>query len=396
MFSQTLYAAFGVIGPISLAHIHPMVFACGRVFLIGSTSVLLALVVESHSCLMACLPFKRTKVAEKSNGGDDGADDNDNGNVQKNEEFVVEDRECLWPFSLIRLPGWQDGLMLFLTGSFMAFAVFSYIMAVKLAPYTVVAILQPTMSAFACVLSILLRREGFSLGKLFGVLLAVCGSIATLLTISFVGKKNEHQNEYTTFGTIMGGVLELANSIVVAMYLVTQKTLLNRGMSPVNFVAWTFTIAFGISMCVSAYFFKLVAFSAVPLEAYLGLLYGGLVIGTLAFAINSFAAKHTTPTIVSIHNTTAPVYSAIFLYIFRGEVTTPWAIPGAIAIGIGVVVVTYAKHRENVREATSLKEEQDKRTNESSSLLGSSHPSYQAPTTPLTINTDVEQRSDIP
>lgn len=400
VFNQSLYGAFGVIGPISLAFIHPFVFAVGRIFLIGTTSTLLATMLESHYWFKGSSKSSNTAAASivVVDGGfvdqeetHDGSGDNniqppslplpssssslDNDNNDQ-QQLMTDDRECPWPFSLIRIPDWQDGLLLFLAGSLMAYGVFSYVLAVKLAPYTIVAILQPTMSAFACFFSVLLRREGVSIAKVLGVLLAVLGSIGTLLTITLVDRKSEHKgtDEHTSFEKIAGALLELSNSVIIALFLVTQKTLLSRGMPPVTFVAWTFSISLGISMMVGAYFFHIIEFAAIPLKAWLGLLYAGLVIGTLAFVISSFASKHTTPTIVAIYNTTAPVYSAIFLYVFRGETTTPWAIPGALAIGAGVILVAFAKHREGKREQEALALKQasilEREGEESSFLLG--------------------------
>ena len=121
-------------------------------------------------------------------------------------------------------------------------------------------------------------------------------------------------------------------------------------MPPVTFVSWAFAITFGFSIMGSAYFFRFVSFSTIPLQAWLGLLYGGLIIGTLAYVIGSFASKHTSPTIVAIYTTTAPIYSAVFMYVFRGETTTWWMVPSGIAIGVGVILVAVGKQRENAKE----------------------------------------------
>jgi drug/metabolite transporter (DMT)-like permease len=329
IFVQALYGYFGVIGPMSLEYIHPFVFACGRIFLIGSSMAILAIIFDNK--------WYRQ-----------GLDVND-------------DRDCGRPFSLLKLPDWKDGLLLLLLGVMMSYGVFSYVLAVKLAPYTIVAILQPTMTAFACFFSIMLKREGASIYKIVGVLLAVLGSIGTLLIISISEKKEDSTqgNKYSRLEKVLGALIELSNSIVTAMYLVTQKTVLSRGVPPFTCVAWTFSVSFAISIGVASYFFNTVNFMAIPLVAWLGLLYGGLVIGTLTFSINSICIKYSTPTIIAIYNTTAPIYSVIFQYIFNGQTTTWLASPGAIAIAIGVILVAIGRQRESQAEKGAIYSEEE-------------------------------------
>jgi hypothetical protein len=62
-----------------------------------------------------------------------------------------------------------------------------------------------------------------------------------------------------------------------------------------------------------------------------------------------YAARYTTPTVVGIYETLAPLFSIVFTYIFLNETTTWFIAIGAVLIMLGVMIVIAARYREELK-----------------------------------------------
>jgi drug/metabolite transporter (DMT)-like permease len=198
-----------------------------------------------------------------------------------------------------------------------------------------------------------LKREGRSIIKIIGVGLAVTGSISMIVITAIVEKSEGGDNNgkfqfNVNLKSLMGCALMVLNSMCTAVYVILQKTLLDRKVPPVTVTGWSLIVACIISCFVSIYYF-ITDFhpASIPTSAWIGLLYAGTVIGTVSFSMVAFAAKIVSPTVTSVYSTTSPIVSSIFLYVFLGQITTPYAIIGGILITAGVFMVAYAKRRES-------------------------------------------------
>ncbi len=62
-----------------------------------------------------------------------------------------------------------------------------------------------------------------------------------------------------------------------------------------------------------------------------------------------YAARYTTPTVVGIYETLAPLFSIIFTYTFLNETTTWFIAIGAVLIMLGVMIVIATRFREELK-----------------------------------------------
>jgi len=193
-----------------------------------------------------------------------------------------------------------------------------------------------------------MKQEPRSLLKILGVLIAVIGSVFMLL-VSGLSKSDQSGLSGITFTAkgVIGCVLLLANTLCFAAYFIVQKVLLNRGIPPVTVTAWSFGFGWIVSFLAAIYFLPSFDMYSVPLIGYIGVLYSGIAHGVVSFSISTYAARYTSPTVVGIYETLAPVFSMIFAYIFLHETTTWLVLVGGVVIMLGVLVVIIARYRED-------------------------------------------------
>jgi drug/metabolite transporter (DMT)-like permease len=330
LFVQFLYGGFSVLGGMALKHINPIVFGCFRITLMTTAIVPISFVMDNGY-------WRKAAFSSDSGSG------------------------CCSRLRLI--PEWKDGLTMMCLGLLVAYNVFSYVAAVSLTPYLIVAIIQPTSPVFVCILSVLLRRERGTILKFVGVFLGVTGSIATLLIVTFVGKGHDPDHPAAKFDVkvIVGACIELSNAMMTAVYIVLQKTVLDRGIPPLTAMAWALVTALPISFSVASFFFKDFSPADTPRITWIGIGYAGLAIGAGAFSISMFANKYSSPTTIAIYNTTAPVFSIVFGLIFTGERPSPFVLFGAAGITAGVILVAVGKQREDRQKKQAALEEAEEK-----------------------------------
>jgi drug/metabolite transporter (DMT)-like permease len=178
--------------------------------------------------------------------------------------------------------------------------------------------------------------------------------IGTVLMFVISGIVNHSGNPFSVVGYQMRGVggylLLLLSFLCSAFFLIVQKTLLDRKVPPFTVSWWSSTFAAIIAVVISLFFVLDMDGKSVPAIAWVGLFYTSLAYGTLGYLIVAYAARITSPTVVSVYYTPYPVVSMIFLFVFVRETTTWFALFGAVLITIGVIMVGVAKHKENQKE----------------------------------------------
>jgi len=230
-----------------------------------------------------------------------------------------------------------------------------FIMGLSLTNATIAGVTQPFAAIFTCILAILAKQEPKSALKVIGVIIAVIGSVFMLIVSGLSKEKDQQRSNNGIFGmsfTIMGALgclCLLANTLCFAGYFIIQKILLNRSIPPITITAWSAFFGWFIALFPSLYFLPSFHVTDVSYMAWIGVLYSGLVHGVISFSISMYAARYTTPTVVGIYETLAPLFSILFTYIFLNETTT-WLIAiGAVLIMSGVMIVIAARYREELK-----------------------------------------------
>lgn len=334
LLQQILFGGFGVIGPMSIKHFpHSIFFACLRAMIMALTIFPVSLILDwRHS-------FRHTQYS---------------------------DRRSLRDHLLAKIPSLRDTMLLFVIGVNVLTNILTYVLAVSLTNYTIVAIIQPMATVFTCVFSILLRREGKSLVKILGVAFAVIGSVSMLLIITFFGdgssssSGNSSDSGKSSFNakSLIGALVYLFNTFITATFLILQRVALDRKIPPFTVTSYSMLLAQGFALFIGAFWIKDFRPMTIPSIGWIGLVYSGIVIGSLGFALGSYSAKFTSPTVVSVYSTTAPIISVIFQYVFLSQTTTMYAIFGAMLITTGVIMVGYAKRKEELQQAKEQHEKE--------------------------------------
>ena len=325
-----LYGGFCVIGPMSINQFPPVLYAAFRTGTIAFTVLPLALVF-------------------------------DRGYKFRDSEQIGNVNNWVLRYALSRIPSGKLLLLCLAAGIIAATNIGTYITSMGLISPTIVSIISPLSTVFTCVIAVLLKKEGKSVLKFAGVFLAVLGSMATLIFAAFFDKSSQSDKDIAgstkvNIKSILACSLMLVNTLGTATLLNIQKVLLDRGIPPLTLTGYTLSVATVIMGAVGAFFMPQFDPKSVTLVGWIGLAYGGIIVGSVSFVIMGYASKIASATIVSVYGTSMPVVSALFLYVFLRE-TISWMIGiGGVIIMSGVVMVAFGR-RQEVMQEQKLKEQ---------------------------------------
>ena len=185
-----------------------------------------------------------------------------------------------------------------------------YLVGVRMTTATNAAILIPSIPAFAVLVALVLRVESVSRARLLGVGLSMAGALLLLrpqqLTVAGQGD------------TALGNLLVLLNCLSYSGFLVLQRPL-HRYLPWRMVIAWAFV--FG-SLAVWAVGYRHVLeldLLAVPLEAWLGLIYIVVFPTTMAYALNTWAVRRSSPVLVAAYTTLQPLVASALAWVLLGE-----------------------------------------------------------------------------
>jgi drug/metabolite transporter (DMT)-like permease len=202
------------------------------------------------------------------------------------------------------------------------------------------AILMPSIPVFAVALGALLGIERVGRVRTFGILLAAAGAAVMVDPLRFSLAE----------GTLVGNGMILANCLAFAAFLVLQRPVLRR-------LPWRTVIAgafvFGAAMVLAVGWPRLAALdaAAVPASAWWGLAYIVALPTVLAYALNTWAVRRSSPSLTAAYTTLQPVATAALAIPFLGESVGWMEAAGFALIVAGLVVVA---KRQELRAAGGL------------------------------------------
>lgn len=169
-------------------------------------------------------------------------------------------------------------------------------------------ILMPSIPVFAVALGALFRVEGIGRRRLAGIALAVAGALVLLdprrLTLG---------DEVT-----LGNLLILANCLCYAGFLVAQRPVLAR-LPWRTVIAWAFLFGASGVLVVSWGELSALEAAAVPQGAWWGIAYIVLFPTVLAYSLNTWAVRRSSPALVAVYTTLQPVFGSSLAALFLGE-----------------------------------------------------------------------------
>jgi drug/metabolite transporter (DMT)-like permease len=330
-----LYGGFCVIAPMSIKTFNAVLFASFRTGIIAVTVLPMALIIDRK------YKFRQFEDSDS--------------------------KHWILKSVLSKIPAGKHLILLIACGMIITANIATYIVSLGLTSPTIVSIISPISTVFTCIIAVFLKREGKSILKFAGVILAVLGSMSMLVVAAFLDKSGQSQEEIENSRlntkSLLACGLMLVNALGSATVLNIQKGLLDQGVPPFTMTGYTLSVASLLSATVSSFFLPQFHPTQVPSIGWIGLLYSGIIVGSVSFVISGYASRIASATVVSVYGTSMPVVSALFLYVFLGETVTWMVGIGGIIIAAGVTMVGIAKRRESQQQQLTELEQQNAKNN---------------------------------
>lgn len=170
------------------------------------------------------------------------------------------------------------------------------------------AILMPSIPVFAVLVGAVFRIERIGPRRLWGIALAVAGALVLL----------DPGSISLTAGIAFGNLLILLNCLSYATFLVLNRPILER-LPWRTMIAWAFL--FGGVGVLAVTHRQLAAFAATTVSApvWWGIAYAALIPTALAYSLNTWAVRRSSPSLVASYITLQPLVAAALASIFLGE-----------------------------------------------------------------------------
>lgn len=214
----------------------------------------------------------------------------------------------------IALPAGRDLLWLAFLGSLGVTAnQILFIFGLRHTTASNASILMTCLPVFAVAAGALLGIESIGPRRAAGIALAVAGALVMVNPLRF-----------SASGTMaLGNLLVLGNCLAYALFLVFQRPILRR-LPWRTVIAGSFAFGGTAVFLVSLPTLASLDFRAVPVAAWLGILYIAVFGTVVAYALNTWAVRRSSPALVAAYGMLQPVVTAALAATFLHE-TVGWA-----------------------------------------------------------------------
>lgn len=198
------------------------------------------------------------------------------------------------------------------------------------------SLLMVTNPILVFILSAAILNERVSVRKAIGIALGIGGTVMLLLTDTSV---------QWTGDTFTGDLMVWFNASCYALYLVLVKPLLEK-YNPFTVITWVFIMGSLIIIPVGFPYVVEVNWELIEGRYVWQIIYVLLFTTVLAYALNIFALRSVTATVVSIYIYLQPLLAA-FLSVLLGWEEVSWPkVLSAVAIFTGVYLVSVRKRKK--------------------------------------------------
>ncbi|MFI5220773.1 MAG: DMT family transporter [Bacteroidia bacterium] len=169
------------------------------------------------------------------------------------------------------------------------------------------AVLMMNTPIFVVVFATFYLKEKLSVQKISGIMIAAVGAILLM-----GGTKISFQSE-----TVAGDLMVTANAIIYAFYLV-YVTPLTQKYHPLTITLYTFLFGAVLVIPFGWNEFTQIEWNSIPTKIYLFILFVTIGATFVTYALNAYALKHASPSIVGSYIYLQPVL-ATMIAIFSGR-----------------------------------------------------------------------------
>lgn len=179
---------------------------------------------------------------------------------------------------------------------------------------------------------LLLKSERLSRAKLVGLFLA---GAAVMLLLWHTGRSAApNQRDQPQ---IVGDAILLLSAFLLGVKFIYTKLVL-KVIGPTELIFWHDVVAVGL-FALTGWLFEEIRWGDVTPAAALGLLYQGLLVGGVCFALQAHLLKHHAASRIAVFSFLTPLFGMILGWLFRGDELSPWLIVAGIAVAGGIYLV---------------------------------------------------------
>jgi len=203
-----------------------------------------------------------------------------------------------------------------------------FIMGLKFTTATNAGIIMPSIPVFTVAIAAIFGIERLRMGQVGGIALAVAGALIMLNPLNFSLGQDK----------VLGNILLLINSVCYAGFLVLQRPVLKR-VPPLTLTAWAFFFG-GLGVTIISWpQVSELSWSAVPGSVWWGMAFIILVPTTINYALNTWAVRQSSPSLVAGYTTLQPLSAATLAALFLGEAVGWREAAGLLLIVAGLLLV---------------------------------------------------------
>ena len=232
----------------------------------------------------------------------------------------------------------KEWLLLFLSGTFLAFHFFSWITSLEISSVASSAVLVTTTPIWVSLVSPIFLREKVKLQTWIGLLIALVGvvTIAISNTTGGFSSKNESTNDLA-YLPILGNLLALIGSWLAAGYLIVGRILRKR-LFLQTYTFFVYGFAALILFALLFVFFDELRFPDFRVFQWFFLL--GLIPQVIGHSCFNWALGELPAVYVSIAILGEPIGASVLAWVFLNEIPTGLEIIGSAFIFCGILIAS--------------------------------------------------------
>jgi drug/metabolite transporter (DMT)-like permease len=182
----------------------------------------------------------------------------------------------------------------------------------------------------------LLKSDRLTPSKLWGLLLA---GGAVMLLMWHTSRASAPQQR--DMPHIVGDAVLLFSAFLLGVKFVYTKLAL-KIIGPTELIFWHDVVAVAL-FAVTGLMFENITWDKVTPAAWFGLLYQGLLVGGVCFALQAHLLKHHSASRIAIFSFLTPLFGMVLGYLLRGDQLSPWLLAAGVAVAGGIYLVNRAR-----------------------------------------------------
>jgi len=179
---------------------------------------------------------------------------------------------------------------------------------------------------------LLLKSERLSATKGAGLLLAGVAVMLLLWQTSRAAVPVQQDRPQ-----LLGDAILLLSAFLLGVKFVYTKMAL-KIIGPTELIFWHDVVAV-VLFALTGWMFEEVRWGTMTTAAAIGLLYQGILVGGVCFALQAHLLKHHSASRIAVFSFLTPLFGMILGWLMRGDELSPWLLVAGIAVAGGIYLV---------------------------------------------------------